>query len=786
MFRLRGPDSFKFTIASGIRRRSVAIAPASGRTGRSSGGCRLVPRPMKVFVSYKRDHAESEAVLSLLETELSGVSTRVYSDRLLTAGEWRPKLLEWIDGCDLFVVLLSEKSIESEEVKDEVHRAYDQWARTGRKKPTIIPINVHDSGPLGGFRRDLSSFQALRWTGEADNETLLKKIREELARARKPWVYGLALAALLLVALLAYPFLLPSLRNTLKAREASPGPLPGSASTLSVRRITDVGNVIAVAVSPNAKTVFVNRMAFDESAGVHVTDVNGAPPRKLFDTFGGWLACGTSNCYFSGSVDFREGVHRFSSSSKAPVMLFRGEFSGIDLSPDGERLLLTRSGETSDTDLVVRRLDDGSQTVERSSSSHAALHDPSWHPDGRSLLYVEAWAAVMHDLATGKQVPLPGPGASIFHAAWERRGRYVLAYTGGAGEFWILRPDEQPIGPLLREEVRYTDLRTTPLPDTFSAVRTESHTLPHLATLGSRWGAWEIDQRNMRGPFSWTGPEHLLYAAKDGTGTWLEEYHLHSRQVRRLSPTGSFGQPVMTPDGQRLVFSMGVAGESGLWTSLADRWDPVRLAQLPIRGHAISPDSQWVAIAASGPEGGLYVTPLEPGGKARRLTRASVGDVSFATPHTILFRRASDGIRPLCKISREGGLETCFAIDDVRMFVLSPDRKTVAAVTLGKSSRLHFIDIASGAVGKVVTVPRSIDSSGGIAWTAGDSRIVYVTEREAERAVEACRLADGAIEIVSKSSEGFAQHIAVSPDGRYAVFLRKRSSGDAVLLTVTP
>lgn len=724
-------------------------------------------------------------MLSLLETELNGVSTRVYSDRLLTAGEWRPKLLEWIDGCDLFVVLLSEKSIESEEVKDEVHRAYDQWARAGRKKPTIIPVNLDVSGPLGGFRRDLSGFQALRWTGEADNETLLKKIREELARARKPWMYGLALAALLLVVLLTYPFLLLPLRNTLKAREASPGPLPGSASTLSVRRITDVGNVIAVAVSPNARTVFVNRLAFDESAGMHMTDVNGAPLRKLFDTFGGTLACGTSNCYFSGAVNYREGVYRFS-SSRAPVMLFSGKFNGIDLSPDGDRLLLTRSGETPNTDHVVRRIDDGSQTVERSSRN--LLHDPSWHPDGRSLLYVGPYDAVMHDLATGKQVSLPRPGASIFHAAWERRGRYVLAYTltRGAGEFWILRPDEQPIGPLLREEVRYTDLRTTPLPDTFSAVRTETHTVLHLATLGSKWGPSEIGQRNMRGPFSWAGPELLLYAAEDGTDTWLEEYHIHSRQVRRLSPAGSFGQPAMTPDGKRLVFSMGAAAELGLWTSVTARWDPVRLAPLPIRGYAISPDSQWVAIAASGPEGGLYVTPVEPGGNARRLTRASVGDVAFATPHTILFRRAADGIRPLCKISRKGGPETCFAIDDVVMFVLSPDRKTVVAVTPGKSSRLHFIDVASGAVGKVVTVPRWIDDSGGIAWTAGDSRIVYVTEAGAERAVEAYRLADGAIEIVSKSFEGFAEHIAASPDGRYAVFLRQRSFGDAVLLTVTP
>ena len=49
---------------------------------------------MKVFVSYKRDHKESERLLSLLETELSKPFATVRSDRLLPSGEWRRELLE--------------------------------------------------------------------------------------------------------------------------------------------------------------------------------------------------------------------------------------------------------------------------------------------------------------------------------------------------------------------------------------------------------------------------------------------------------------------------------------------------------------------------------------------------------------------------------------------------------------------------------------------------------------------------------------------------------------------
>jgi len=742
---------------------------------------------MKIFVSYKRDHAESEALLSLLETELRSAHTSIYSDRLLTAGEWRPKLLEWIDGCDLFVVLLSERSLESEEIRDEVHRAYDRWLRTGRKRPTIIPVSVNYSGPLGGFKRDLSVFQGLRWTGEGDDDTLPNKIREEVRRKRRPNVYGAAMAALLLVVVILYSFAPASLRDILK-----PG-RPDNARVLSVRQITNVNDVEAVAVSPDTKTVFINRLGNRQSAGVYITDVNGAPPRKLFRTWGGTMACGKANCYLSGAIDEKRGVYRFS-AHEAPVMLFGGSFGGIDLHPAGDRLLLTRrDGETQVNEIVVRRIDDGSQTVEQSSRgwmnyvSHA-----SWHPDGKSILYAESGrGAVLHNLSTGKRVSLPKASASIAGAAWETRGLYVLALSGTptGSEFWMLQPQGEPIGPLLRDEVGFNDLRATSLPDTFSAVRLVTHSLPQLASLGPQADTRPFGPTNLTGPFSWADPEHLVYVAKDGTGTWIEEYDIYAQQGRRLSRTAAFRDPAMTPDGARLVFSMATDAnpEFGLWTSPADRWNPVKLAQLPTTSHAVSPDSKWVTFAAFGPEGGLYVTSIESGGEVRRLMRGAFGQVSFADPQTILFLRDAGDRRPLCKISRDAGPESCFALDEVHGFAVSPDRRTVAALNSTQTpSRLYFIDIASGVVGKVVTVPGSIEASEGIAWTTGDARIVYVTSTGFQRAVEAYRIADGANEVVSKSAEGFARHVAVSPDGRHAVFLRERTTSDAVLLTVTP
>lgn len=177
---------------------------------------------MKVFVSYKRNDNDSEKLLSLLEKDLAKVFAKVDSDRLLPAGgEWRPDLLEMIDRCVLFVVLLSEKSAESEEVREEVRRAYDRWVLTKRKKPMIITVRVNYSGSVEGFRRNLSDLQELRWTGKEDNQTLLKNIRREVAKAWMPRLYS-AFAALLALALIVYIFVVFPLGNIRRLRSASP------------------------------------------------------------------------------------------------------------------------------------------------------------------------------------------------------------------------------------------------------------------------------------------------------------------------------------------------------------------------------------------------------------------------------------------------------------------------------------------------------------------------------------------------------------------------------------
>src|SRR3954454_15105525 len=137
---------------------------------------------MKVFVSYKRYDSDSETLLSLLEAGLGSFVT-VYSDRLLNAGvEWRPDLLKMIDRCDIFVVLISEKAAGSDEVGEEVRRAYDRWVGSKRKKPIMIKVRVNYTGSIEAFRRNLNDLQELTWKEEKDSKKVLAGIRNEVRK----------------------------------------------------------------------------------------------------------------------------------------------------------------------------------------------------------------------------------------------------------------------------------------------------------------------------------------------------------------------------------------------------------------------------------------------------------------------------------------------------------------------------------------------------------------------------------------------------------------------------
>jgi Tol biopolymer transport system component len=116
----------------------------------------------KIFISYSRsDKAIANALVPLLQE----VFERVWIDKELTGGDlWEREIMTRIRDCDIFVLLVSQESLASKYVKEELDEA------RRRNKP-ILPVLIQ---PGIAFPPDLSTIQFVDMTGGITPEALTK------------------------------------------------------------------------------------------------------------------------------------------------------------------------------------------------------------------------------------------------------------------------------------------------------------------------------------------------------------------------------------------------------------------------------------------------------------------------------------------------------------------------------------------------------------------------------------------------------------------------------------
>jgi TIR domain len=118
---------------------------------------------LKIFVSYSRDDA---AFVAPLRADLAQLGHDVWMDqRLLGGQEWWDEILANIRECDLFVLALSPKSIESDACLLEV-----RYARAVRR--LFLPVMVLTTDP-NFFPPEVAHAQFVDYTRSDDRSSLL-------------------------------------------------------------------------------------------------------------------------------------------------------------------------------------------------------------------------------------------------------------------------------------------------------------------------------------------------------------------------------------------------------------------------------------------------------------------------------------------------------------------------------------------------------------------------------------------------------------------------------------
>jgi hypothetical protein len=132
------------------------------------------PKTREVFISYTQSAPDDAQLAVDLGNALTEAHHRVFLDRNLDAGiTWQPAADKAIQSAYAFVVLLSEKALESEYLWAEVHRALE-LCRLEKGPSRVIPIRVAFDGSLPLGLNRLDRFHQIRWAQNRTAEVILE------------------------------------------------------------------------------------------------------------------------------------------------------------------------------------------------------------------------------------------------------------------------------------------------------------------------------------------------------------------------------------------------------------------------------------------------------------------------------------------------------------------------------------------------------------------------------------------------------------------------------------
>lgn len=130
----------------------------------------------KIFISYKVNSHPDQALAELLHSALKKRGHEPFINTMLPLGvEWAKTLQSQIEKSDYLVVLLSESSVKSEMVLEEV--TFAEIHRNKFQRPRLIPIRVQYVKTLPyGLATHLDSKQFALWANDKDTAGLITKV----------------------------------------------------------------------------------------------------------------------------------------------------------------------------------------------------------------------------------------------------------------------------------------------------------------------------------------------------------------------------------------------------------------------------------------------------------------------------------------------------------------------------------------------------------------------------------------------------------------------------------
>jgi len=422
----------------------------------------------------------------------------------------------------------------------------------------------------------------------------------------------------------------------------------------SVTKVTEEGNVMWAALSPDAKYILSlvrdNGIASLSLRNVPTNSITQVqPPAELY--YHGVRFSPDGNYFYfvrsdPGSPNLQF-LYRAPLLGGTPEKLASDVDTNITISPDGRKVAFMRydNPDPGKYQLVVRSLDSGAESVLTSGATGQKLLSPAWSPDGKTILCVinqpkdALTGLIAVDTSNGQQHLVLSSADALGVPIWMPDGKGLLALDSDRASnytraqiIFISYPDAK-ITPITRDTNNYSDLSLSANGQVLATVLSEGRW--SLSVMSATGGGTDVRQIN---PvfnftnFTWTHDGRLI----DDTENALHWINPDTGAKGSFATeTGSInGDPWECSDGKYLVFLLSVIGGKGgqnIWRADASGGNLKHLSSGQQDNFPVcSPDSQWIYYMDDN-AGGIMKVPID-GGAAERVTAQTLDGTFDISP----------------------------------------------------------------------------------------------------------------------------------------------------------
>jgi len=575
------------------------------------------------------------------------------------------------------------------------------------------------------------------------------------SRSRMRW--GLiALVGLLLILVGTYAF---QRLNFRKAQQPF--------QNFSVSKITETGDAVEVAISPDGKYILSlvrnNGLASLSLRNVPTNSITQVqPPADVyynglrFSPDGNYLYFVRSDPGSNGELKY---LYRAPLLGGTPERLAEDVDSNISFSPDSHRVVFMRydNPEPGKYRVILRSLDSGEERVLTSGPTSHALYNPTWSPDGTTILCVEQQPGdalsglEAIDANTGAQHLVVSSDAAFNLATWLPDGRGLLLLKADRStnltrnQIAFVSYPAGMITPITRDTNNYSDLSVSVNGQVLATVLSEGRWNLQVMSLGlSGPEAQSVEPVGMNTNFSWTHDGRIIHD-KDNGLHWVNP-ELKANGPFKTQPNAIDGDPWECSDGQTLTF---------------------------LHGEATGKASQNVWRAD--------VT----GGNLRQLSQGARDNYPSCAPdsRSVFFL---DGENKVAQVMMDGKTERRVSeLPVAGFFGVSPDGKTVAFATIdhaaGHEEKVVLVSTETNQVQKTMQFQKG-RVTGLIQFSRDGKSLVYNTRENGVDNLWQQPIDGSAGKMLTHFTSEHIWDFHWSPDGSKLALVRGHTDSDVVLI----